>query len=414
MKIDKFKGLNTRQPAEELEKGEFRQLTDLYVTNGQKLKQRPAAELLVAGDFHSLHEWSNGTVVVKDGTLYAIDDTGDLTVLDLNVTAHETMSYVEVNNKLYYSNKNENGVIINGERQDWGLDFPDIYLCQTGSGSMAAGRYMVFLTYTSANGEESPASAPYEVEAPANASLSVHFKDVPDTASTVNVYMTGPNGSEPFLVTQTSDLSSPVEVYSSMGTAPLMTLDYVKPPTSHIIRYYNGRIVGAFDNVLWYTDALAYNRTNMATNYYLFPEEITMIEPVMTGIFVGSDQTYFLSGNDCDALEQHDVDETVPITHTSLTVDAAEIPLLGENTVGKAAIWLSSAGFMLGLENGAVRRLSEDKISFPVGDTGAMQLVKQNGIIQLLGTLREPSDDTNTFEVSDRVTAKVFRNGIQI
>lgn len=416
MKIDKFKGLNTQQPAEELEDGEFRELENLYVTDGFKLKQRPAVEELIGGDFHSLYESSQGTFVVSADTLYLINEVAQLTPVKTGLTPHTPLHYTEVAGSVYFSNASDKGRITNGQYEIWGLSRPSLAGCTSsvGGGKLSAGRYMVYITYLLSSWEESPASEPEVIQVEDNSSLVVVYTDVPDSAVKVNIYMTGANGTEPRLVAQSNNLSGQIILFDSLGTAPLQTLDISEPPLSDGLSYFNGRITGFFENVLWYTEPLAYSRYRPSTNYYLFPGPITMVEAVDTGLFVGADQTYFLAGADMSQLQQQVVDSSIPVKMSSIVAAKDDIPAFEKESGKIVAMWLSNAGFMAGLPDGTCLRLTEDKVSFPVGENGSMSVVKQNGIIQVLGLLREPSNETNTFGVSDRLTAQVFRNGIQI
>lgn len=148
----------------------------------------------------------------------------------------------------------------------------------------------------------------------------------------------------------------------------------VKVFPAKILRTYKGRMYLARGNVLWFTDAAKYGVVDMRKGFYLFPEEITMVEPVNDGIFVSSDKTYFLDGDSPEKFKQGTVDEDKAVYGTSCVFEGIRI---GTEISGKIAMWLSTSGICIGMPGGfmntgkKVVNLLENTYKVPACNEGA-------------------------------------------
>lgn len=411
-KIEKFLGLNTQDAPEALVKGEFREALNLYVTNAQQMAQREAPALITAGDFHSLETIGELTLIVQEQKLLSVDSAGVTTELFDGLTAHEAMSYEEYNGDIFFSNGIDAGMIQDGVVAPWGMELPAPPATVAADGSMPAGKYVVYVAYQDTEGAESVASLPARVQLYAQGGINVIFPKFPSYAEIVNVYVTLHDGVVAYLNKQVPVAQTSVLITAEGGTAELTSLDMMPAPPSRIVRKYGGRLIGATGSMLWFTDPYNPRRYRPAENYYLFPVEITMVEVVDTGVYIGADKIYFLEGPDMLNMKQIIADTSPAIFGTGMTLDSAYMPLLETN--GTLALWLSGKGFMAGANSGEAVPLSENKVTFPVATEGAMAFLKQNGTTQLLSLMREPADDSNTFGMQDRVIATVIKNGVQI
>ena len=82
--------------------------------------------------------------------------------------------------------------------------------------------------------------------------------------------------------------------------------------------------------------------------------------------------------------------------------------------LGDVAVWMSNRGVVAGMSDGTVQLLTERSVDFPTAEEGATALIKRDGLVQILSTLKEPTNDRESFSMGDRVTAEVRRNGVVI
>jgi len=67
----------------------------------------------------------------------------------------------------------------------------------------------------------------------------------------------------------------------------------------HLIEYFNGRLLVAWDNEIWFSDPMALMRTDKRRNFKQLPSRITLLSSVEDGIYVSDlEGTYFMGGGD--------------------------------------------------------------------------------------------------------------------
>jgi hypothetical protein len=415
LKIKKFLGLNTMARDEELKLGELRKAENLDVTDSLRLRRRPGYTEIDAGRYHSLWSCPVGAFVVSGGTLYEVDDAGATTVIRTGLTQDAPMTYEMVNSMVFYSNGKELGKIVEGTHFDWGVEEPEgAFDLSSGGGAMRPGLYQVRITYVNSFGEESAASDAQTVTISAIGSLSLSSipQPVSSEVTRIRVYATHADDSVFFRVNEIPVGVSNLTITGENYTGELKTEFLSAPPPCSIIRYYNGQLYLAVGGVIWHTDPLSYSLVRKAKNFFMYPEDITVMEVVDAGIFVVADRTYFLEGKTASGMSQDVALNATGVRGTGMVIDAQDF---GKgDPLGDVAIWMSSKGVVAGMSDGSVQLLTERKVAFPVADQGAMALIKRDGIAQLLSTLEEPNDDRENFSMGDRVTAEVRRNGVVI
>jgi hypothetical protein len=158
-----------------------------------------------------------------------------------------------------------------------------------------------------------------------------------------------------------------------------------------ILRTYRGRMYLVKDNVLWITDAGNYGRIDTRKGFIMFPDDVTMIEPVDDGIYVSSDRTYFLNGAGPEKFVQDIVDDGKAVRGTSAIFNAVK---MGENAVldysrsrGKVAVWMSDRGICMGFSGGKVLNPLEGSYRVPSCNEGAGFINTVDGLFYIV-TLR--------------------------
>lgn len=369
----------------------------------------------LAGRAHSPAVLHNTLFVVVDGDMLAIDQNMQATTHRVGV-GHLYASYAEVNGDLYWSTPTE-------MRRIRGYDLADTPLWPAnpgapavepyGTGGMAAGAYRVAMTWFDAEGRESGASGVAVADIAEGQGVRVfNIPTPPEGAAKARIYISPPDGEELYAaldilpaVTQTvlgAGAGQDGKAIETLWRQPL-------PPCS-ILRFWNGRLLGASGNLLVWSDALRFGLTTH-DNYMRFGQRITMLEPLAdgegnAGVFIADHaRVYWMAGtNPKDWRRVIRYDASV-VPGTSLIVDAGDVGLSG---TGRVAFWLSTNGvFCAGLPGGEVRPLTDGRLALPDGEQGASLYREHNGLRQLVTSYL--TSNGNGLAMRDRASATVTR-----
>jgi len=127
----------------------------------------------------------------------------------------------------------------------------------------------------------------------------------------------------------------------------------------HLIEYFNGRLLVAWDNEIWFSDPMALMRTDKRRNFKQLPSRVTLLSAVKDGIYVSDmERTYFMGGGDPGEAILIDKADYAAIPHTAQEIDAARIGGLGFS--GPAVLWASRMGICLGGNQGQFKNITEN------------------------------------------------------
>jgi len=406
-----FKGMNNVSRPEELELDEFTQAENVYVTDRNALSKRSGVtQLLASSTLHSLGGSDDVALIVNQEELSIVNDDNSLSAIRSGLDRHRRVSYCPIGLAIYYSNGIQSGKVINGESRSWAVDSPLAPSLTLTEGSLSAGSYLVTLTATDQYGEESGAMGGSRIDLASAAGIEVAIP-TPPTDGSINIYVTTANGREYYWVGSASAAGTFVIGNQVSQAKPLETLLCDPMPSGRIVKYFNGRLLVASENGLWFSEPFHYGLTKIAYNFIQYRSDITMVEPVEGGVYVSADKTYFLAGRDITKAEQVEISPAPAIFGTSLQIDAAKYD---KGSEGNIVLWSSEDGIYAGDEGGKVTNVTENTVSFPFGEEGAAQFFQADGAAQYVSVLRKPSDETDHFGVADKVSVEVYRNGVLI
>lgn len=182
---------------------------------------------------------------------------------------------------------------------------------------------------------------------------------------------------------------------------------YLQRPRGTIVRAYRGRLYLADDTVLWATEPLDYMRVDAARGFIAYEARITLFEPVAGGCFIGvrGHGVRFLAGYDFKQFSQTVVDRLDPVPGSGLGVDGADF-----GATGDAAVWLTTEGWVLGLGDGSVKRITSDRLAMPAYVSAASMVRERNGQRHLISFAR----GGESANAGDVLTSSVIRNGVLI
>ena len=366
------KGMNNRQPDYALPEGTLRNLVNVDVDNSGRLHRR-AGMTKVHGGVACRGGFSCplGTYFIEGVDLCQLNDDNTSTVLFSGVHG-PTPTYAFFNDVVYFSDGLITKTITTTGVHEWGIPVPATPFAYVTSGAMPAGTYLVAVTSIDSAGRESGASDLAVVTIPELTTGALVVSGLPSTMG-VRVYVSTPNGTTPFLVAElAAGTTSATITNAEMGVgAPLVTQQITPPPAGQIIREHAGRIYIASDRVLWVTEPYAPDWVSLVGGFIMQTDTITVVEPVESGVWVVSDQTYFFRG---DGPENFDVRPKLPYGAVSGT--SSKIPYTSD------VLWYSSRGLVLGTGDGQVKNLQEQDVAPHDGTSGAILVREQDGLRQ--------------------------------
>lgn len=405
------KGVDQVSPETSLLPGTARRIVNLDVHQGAlgengpvggRLSARSQVQQVVSGvRTHSLWSGDHNTCFVGGGDLKRLGPDMTVTLLRAGV-GDDDMFYTEIAGTVYYSNSRVTGTIVGGVDAPWGLPVPPApRMAAVTSGGLAAGTYMVALTYKDASGRESGASPTSVVQVVEGGGIALSGMSA---AYVTRVYVTPANGD---VLYWAHDM--PVGAASSYVGAhqpgKMLTTQHMQPPEpcTHL-ESYNGRIYSAVGNALLATQALNYDLTRPATDYVLMPDAVTMVKSVVDGIYVGTAHgVTFLDGKELGQFTMRPADMLAPIPGSALNVDGG---LFGEP--GKGIVWLTRRGWVYAGAGGRVKRLTESQMAIPEYDRAASLYREHDGMRQVMTFVKGGGEAAGA---SDSYDVEIVRNG---
>lgn len=376
-----FLGIDNRSPDYALSASErgrkvgdyLRNAINLDLTNAGTLKRRPGTEREVesAHGCHSLWCGDGHTAYYVDGeVLYQFPRTQVRTGLTPGMRASFCDGPL---GQTYWSNGIVLERIADGVSSPVGVPVPNPapVVSASAGGSLTGGVYQVAFTAVSASDEESGATWPVQVEVPDNGVISVS-----GMSGRTAIYISPANGDLLFWAATTEDSTAAFQVAPHQGPQ-LQTFGMRPLPAGQIVRWFGSRLLVASGQVLFYSEPSAPGLHNPSRGYIPFPARITIVRPCENGVFVVADKTYWLAGNDIDAIE---------IVREALPYGAVE----GTDTdspIDKTAWWFSDRGLVVGNQQGEVRNVQEDRVAVGGAAAGASMYVERDGMRQVVASL---------------------------
>lgn len=374
------------------------------------------------GRFHSpvrIQSETHGKVLVSvcDGDLRAWVARGLVPIGTLRAGVGERpLTYADVHGDLYWSNGQDFRRIRSRDLADlpgW-IDCHGSPLVEAvAGGGMPAGTYRVAVTMLDAEGRESGAPGAVEVDLLEGEGLRVHALPFSPEAVQARVYITPPDESELYAAAQVGTGTTQVLLTGQPwadGKA-LETL-WMRPlPPCQILRWWNGRLLGASGNLVVWTEPHHFGLAKRTT-YMRMGQRITMLEPIGgggegAGLYVADHKnTYWCGGPSPEKWSRVIRNDAPVVPGTSLVVKGSD---LGLETQQQVVFWLSEDGtFYAGMPGGEVVPLTEGRLALPAGEEGASLFRSYNGFRQILTTFI--ASGRNGLAVVDRASATVTRH----
>lgn len=376
-----FAGINNRLPPERIHSlptqtdptCELVTATNIDIDDSGRASRRAGQTLKVAGASHSL--WCDAICLcVQSGSLKQINADYTTTTLAAGLNS-DYVNYERVNDRVYWSNGTQSGVIVDGVNRSWGMPVPNLPTVSKISGNLSAGTYQYSMT-TLRDGMESGAALAGTVELTVGQGLRFTF------TGNVALYVAEPNGTTLFQCA-----TSNTGTFDHIGgqlSLPLDTQWLDQPPAGQCLTEYRGRIYIASGAFIYATTALGYELCDLRDYLSVDNSKIALLAGLENGLLVGTEKgTYYLSG--------------ASLAEFSITIKgAAAIPRTlkledGQTVTGKAeyagrkvALFTTTEGICLASPDGSVVNLTQERYDFTASGIGAAGFRNDTTLTQYL------------------------------
>lgn len=349
MKLSRFLGINNVLPGERLADTELAQATNVDIGNSGEIRRRQGYVQLTTGSFTDVWDAPGFSLAVRDGDLVAVPSGA---VVRAGVGTSRMWFADLPDGRVVFSNGVHSGITDGVSAVAWGVPVPPAIGAITDVvGGLDAGDYQYQITYVRlADGRESgPAySNPVPI-----ASGGILLTGLPVLADhIINVYITGAGGDTAFFAGSTSTAN-----FSYIGdnvglTVPCRTEHMYPAPAGTIVSFWRGRSLVAAGSVLYASRAGQWELFDLARDFKQFGAPITMVQPVDTGIWVGTTEALaFLAGDEFDKLVYVQKDVGGVALGSGVTVPGEKIRVGQGFGDGTAAVCVAG-GFVWACLNG--------------------------------------------------------------
>ena len=406
------KGVNQKAQETSLPEGTLREAVNVILDDAGKPKRRPGyTKLLDLSNAHSL--WANDHQIVfaSGGSLWITNPEMTLTSELLSDVGSEPFSYTVAADWLYYTNGRVNGRVnlmaTSRFEPRWGPPATDGNpVLSAGVGNLQPGQYQVTVSFVDSTGAESGAEAPAVITL--NAAGGIHLSSIPQgDAESIRIYCSLTNDTQ--LYRQASVPMGTTEYsITQLRRGKVCNTLFLEPlPLGHIVRHYRGRTYVAKDNAVYYSLPISYGLYEPDHGYIApFPTRITMMEPVLDGLYISADKTYFLSGNNPDEFSLQIADHGVAVPGSSMVLNAQYVI---PEYVGELAYWYDRDGPVIGVNGGMIQHLALDAIVGSSATRAASGILRDNGVDRVVTSLAGAAEFSG-FRAGDSSTLEIIRS----
>lgn len=367
-----FTGINNVQPQHRLKDSELSEALNVGVGLSGEVCRRQGYTKLTDAGHTSLHQAPSFLLAVVGGDLVRTD--GSTSVLVQAGVGSARMWYTDLpDGRTAFGNGSVSGITDGTTTTGWGVPVPPSIGALTDVvGELFPGDYQYAITYVRlVDGLESgPAySNPLPV-----ADGGVLLTGLPVLAGhAINVYLSGQNGGEMYLAGTTLTSSFSYLGKSSALTLPCRT-DFLRPmPKGTVSALWRGRVLMAEGNVLWASRPHQYELCDMRRDYKQLSGQITLIQPVDQGVYVGTDKSLvFLAGQEFDKLVHTPKADGAVVLGSGVAVPGHLIKY--KDTVGPAGdamVCIADGYLAAGFSDGTFTALTKGRYATDVGEVWA-------------------------------------------
>lgn len=186
-----------------------------------------------------------------------------------------------------------------------------------------------------------------------------------------------------------------------------------KPPLAQHITYFNGRMWLARGKTLWATELFLYNYVDKTRTFFQFEDEITMLQAVDDGIYVGTlAAVYFLAGDALAAMKRKDILAFGAIRGSAVVAPADAVhpqARQGDFPLSNAVVFKTEQGVCAGFRGGECYNLTRDRVVFPAADRAAALFRSDSGANHYIAVANSAGTPSSNARIGDYVEAEIRR-----
>lgn len=184
-------------------------------------------------------------------------------------------------------------------------------------------------------------------------------------------------------------------------------------PYATEIEAYKGRIYLAAGRVLWVTELYLYDKLERTRGFLMFEDDITMLRGVEDGLYVGTTaQLLFLQGTFAEGLKMSTVMNCGVTQGSSVLVPWSKVhPRARTQPVpeGYGPVFMTGDGICLGLDNGEVYNLTQERVVFPGAIRAAALYREDQGANTYVAVADSAGGPSANARIGDYVDAEIVR-----
>ena len=384
-----FAGINNMLSPEQVRNTPTRQdpnielveAVNVDIDNSMSPSRRPGQTMQLAGAAHSI--WAEGgtCLFVQGDTMYTLGmDLAPVAVAAGLGT--DPVSYVKVNDRVYHSNGTVTGVLDEGRVRSWGIPLGDIkFGARPAQGDMPAGTYLVAMTFIRSDGQESGAGLAQTVVLPDAGGIDVRW-DVPQDMDIAHcaLYVSQPNGATPMrAMFMNVELAAFVYVGGARNL-PLATQWLDAPPAGQVLAAYKGQVYIGAGEFVYATTPFSFEHCDLRDYQAVDGSRITMIAPVETGLFVGTEKgLYFMAGAPFSEASMVKKMNAAVVPGTMCLADGQAVTGEAEMSGMVVALFSTADGIVMGTPDGSLTNLTRMQYQMPHGIAGAATFIAGPG-----------------------------------
>lgn len=361
LKFEKFSGINNLADASELTPADLAQGLNVDVTNSGRIKRRQGFAVRDACCHANLFE-APGYLLATDAqhALVAIWPDGQRVQVHPSMGAGRIWYVLLPDGRVAFSNGLQCGITDGHTASEWGARKPEsVGVAVSTQGSLAKGKYRWAITHVRRSDGLESGGLTSEVQEVAHGGLALMGLPEREGFET-QVYLTHANGEQFFLVGRAEGGQLRITAHEGLGQA--RTLDLDAPPAGILLAEWNGRALLAQGSMLLASLPTMPEQFDLTRDYRQFGADITLVQPVGDGIFVGtSEALHFLAGETWDTLRLQTPMTGAVTLGSGVAVDGRHIRIGDGNASGECMVCIADGLVVAGLPSGQVVPLSQDR-----------------------------------------------------
>jgi hypothetical protein len=373
--MEAFAGLRNDTTPERFTRADLSVANNVDIDNTGQISLRSGYTLVSAGAFHSLYGDPTRRVAVVNGVFSSIDAANAITPLKSLTDAVSKIGYSVSDNRLFFSNGTDSGVLQNGSVRTWGLTPPTALGAIATIGNLPAGSYQFTMTYVRNDGQESGAGLGGILTLPLGSGLTFALPVSSDPSVTSkNIYLTTPNGGVLYLAMSVPNAQTTA---SYVGDTKELNLELItqfmeNAPSGQLSVVYKGRMYVASGSMLYPSQPFNYELFNLREAIAL-DGRITMLAAIEedNNLFIGTDKSVGIVVG--DTLEEFKYIPKLNYGAIEGALTFVDGSLWGDNSTNARMlpVFLTTRGICVAIPQGEIKNTHRTRYSFTTSGQGA-------------------------------------------